>query len=219
LITAKLGGSIRGSVVTDKCSVYESYSESSEYETCLNAAYQGYEKEGCKGDGDSSSTSTFVEATIKNKQIEVRGGDSTRYSGIFQDFGNKEIDFGSWINGLQADPYVVGGNVNEIHAEIRNAALLGEHRLGSSLEDDDILDIASAMKAAFKEYAAVIEQEQEKFDVGECSVDCLEGLLNEELCVCENCKNECCAFSGAVQCTMHYGLFFVLFVFSVCMKI
>jgi len=198
LLTAEFGGSIRGSVVSDKCSVFEGFSQSKEYEVCLNGAYKGVELEGCQGRGKSETTAQTVASSIKSTQITVRGGDSTHFSDIFKNFGDKENDFGDWISGLNGLPYVVGGNTNEIHDVIRAAVNLGNHQLGAQLSDEEILNIAAAMKAAFKDYAADAGSEDVSF-AGECSAQCVNGLLNEAACVCEECKDNCCLTDNAMK--------------------
>merc|ERR1712083_758099 len=114
--------------------------------------------------------------------------------------------------------YVVGGNTNEIYDAIRAAVLLGGHGLGPQLTDDELLNIAAAMKAAFKDYAAEIEKEDLSFD-GECSAECVDGVLNEAACVCEECVNNCCAFmiSDANKNGPNIFLIFI-FVFFVALR-
>merc|ERR1719242_1291547 len=87
-----------------------------------------------------------------------------------------------------------------------------EVTLGSQLSDDEILSIASAMQAAFKDYAADIEKEDLSFD-GECSAECVEGVLNEATCVCEECKNNCCLFSNARKNEANFILTMFIFIF------
>merc|ERR1719242_2271813 len=141
--SVKLGGSIVGSIVANKCSVQTSFGSASEYEVCLNAAYKGVLGSPCAAVGSSSLQTQSVETAIESKRIVVKGGDSS-FSDIFTNFEDKSADFDDWINTLQDHPYVVGGNLDEI----QDAILVGNHSLNlglpRALSDDEWMRIAEA---------------------------------------------------------------------------
>eukprot|EP00485_Elphidium_margaritaceum_P009821 CAMPEP_0202694278 /NCGR_PEP_ID=MMETSP1385-20130828/8178_1 /ASSEMBLY_ACC=CAM_ASM_000861 /TAXON_ID=933848 /ORGANISM="Elphidium margaritaceum" /LENGTH=460 /DNA_ID=CAMNT_0049350093 /DNA_START=45 /DNA_END=1428 /DNA_ORIENTATION=- len=174
LESVDFGGRVHGAVVADACSVEESFGESTSFDACLSGAYKGVEVEGCYGEGESSYDSQGVSSSIENTYIEVIGGDSSTYSTVFSAFGDKSTAFDAWIADLEYNPYVVGGNVDEIHDAITKAIALGDHNLNivRPLDDDVWLAIASAMKAAFKAYAAQLEAQENVYQDDECHLSC-----------------------------------------------
>eukprot|EP01083_Nonionella_stella_P088099 245358_1 len=198
--TAYFGGSIHGSVVSDKCAIERSFGSSTQYEVCLNAAYKGIEVEGCNAESDSSSSYDAMSSSIENTYIEVKGGPLTTYQSIFSEFKDKETDFSEWISDLASYPDVVGGNIDPIHDAIQRAIKLGDHKLNAllssakAMSDEEWLSIADTLEAAYIDYAKDLAHEHNYFGKGECSATCNGHRSNSTECVCVGCKNalDCC---------------------------
>eukprot|EP01083_Nonionella_stella_P060617 158216_1 len=219
--TAYFGGSIHGSVVSNKCAIERSFSSSTEYETCLNAAYKGIAVEGCSRVSDSSSSYAAISSSIENIYIEVKGGSLTTYQSIFNEFEDKETDFSKWLRQLASYPDVVGGNIDPIHDAIQRATKLGGHLLNSALSsanamtDEEWLAIADALEAAYVNYAKELANKHNYFEKGECSATCNGHESNATECVCIGCKNalDCCddAYQYKTLIVHLCVLFFVLY--------
>eukprot|EP01083_Nonionella_stella_P022614 62533_1 len=197
--SAELGGHVRGSIVSSKCNVMQSYGDAESYELCLNGAYKGVEAEGCAAESSSSSSNNTAALLVTKTQIDVKGGDVATFSTVFQTFKSKSTDFQSWIIDLAVTPDVIGGNFDEIHDVILNALDLGSHQLNDDLSAENQLtdtqwrNIANALKEAYEERSAELIA-AELFDTTECEIsNCREGDVDTETCQCTGCGgNDCC---------------------------
>ena len=199
--SGKLGGSIRGAYTVDKCSVEESYSSSESYEVCLNAAYKGASANGCYGESDSEAFGTSVSNSITNKRIVMKGGSTTKFTETFNSFNDKTNDFQSWIDTLDNNPDIVGGNLDEIHDALKTAILLGNHKINVA-SDVDLTDTQwnaklTALGEAYEYQTTQIVAEDSIFDATECQLSCGEGELDLEECVCNECSEttKCCGLN------------------------
>ena len=185
-----MGGTIRGTVVANKCSVEQAFGSEQEYEVCLNAEYGGENVTEC---------TVSSESLLESKDIVVRGGAAQSHSHVFEEFRDKEADFEEWADSLLSDPSVVGGDVYSIHDVVEDAVLMGNHSLNlgvsTPMDDDEWLRIAEAMERAFDDHSAQIDA-LSSFDVAECDIECHGGTLDHTDCVCE-CESvaECCGLT------------------------
>ena len=219
--SGKLGGSIRGAITVDACSVEESYSSSESYEVCLNAAYKGAEAEGCYGESESQASGTSISNSISNKRIVMKGGDTATFTETFNSFEDKTNDFQSWINTLDDNPDIVGGNLDEIHDALKDAILLGGHKLNVAssepLSDEEWQTKLSALKEAFEYQVGVIVEEDTIFDAATCTLNCGEGNLDLEECVCNSCEeiSTCCGYEGNNASQIYIKYAHIIFVIAV----
>jgi len=196
--SAKLGGTVRGAMTASKCSVESSYSSSDSFEVCLNAEYKGAEGAGCYGESASSGSGLSIESSITNTQVTVRGGATSTFTDTFNSFGDKTNDFQAWIDTLDDEPDIVGGDLQPTHEALIDALDLGSHRLNDAsdadLSDDEWRAILVALGNAYEYKSASIEAEDAAFDAGKCTLTCAEGALILESCTCTDCSsaNKCC---------------------------
>eukprot|EP01083_Nonionella_stella_P199295 730880_1 len=214
---AKLGGTIRGAVVASTCSVLDDYGESSSYEVCLNAEYKGAVGEGCYGEVEDIKDIKTAYSAIGIKQISVKGGDTSEFTSIFNQFGSKNNDFQSWINDLAVFPDIVGGNLVEIYSVIKGAISLGNHRLNDDLDtpiDNSVwLSIANAMEDAYNAYKTQLTTDDHTID--DCAITCHEGTVDALTCSCSSCNDisGCCGLSDtddAYSLKLNYVSYFCI---------
>eukprot|EP01084_Bolivina_argentea_P209609 356997_1 len=222
--SAKLGGKVFGTVVTDYCSVTKQYSSLRSYTVCLNGEFNGAIPEGdvCENAETAGNTSTSAQYSVSKTTLNVKGGDSSTFGEIVNKFGDtsKQQSYNEWIASLSHSPYVIGGNLQEIYSVIKdvvnsNTGVGGLHGMNKYCDDTKLLQIANAMKMAYHIYVnRSISQ-----DSGiECSFSCGKGKLNTKTCQCQNCKGaDCCDDStdyGSFY-EIHVTLLFVMFVFNI----
>eukprot|EP01083_Nonionella_stella_P030062 82529_1 len=216
IVTARFGGNIRGTVIADKCAIESGFGDSSEYEVCLNAAYKAVESDSCVAATDSSSISNAVEKSIKNTRIIVKGGDTSEFTDIFNSFSEKTNNFQYWIDDLVSLPFIIGGNVDEIHDVIQKTIALGNHRLNehmtTAVDDDTFLLIADALEEAYDDYALQLSEDDIEFQDDECLIDCVGGTVSLSECICSNCAGNCCADKAIAMNVRHIFLCVCLFV-------
>eukprot|EP01084_Bolivina_argentea_P163901 285057_1 len=220
--TAELGGLIRGAITVDKCVVERTYSDSSVYKACLNGVYKGIETEDCYSSHSSSTASNSATNAIINKQISVSGGDNSQFTNVINEFGDKENDFQNWISDLGISPDIVGGNLDEIHDVIQQAVAIGSHNLNDPLnerlDDNEWLQIALALKNTYEMYSKMLS-DQDGFVNTQCVVDCGEGTLDKDICVCSQCDSisKCCGLiADGSNSMLNVNKDFICIIISVC---
>jgi len=200
--TAEYGGKIKGTVIANKCTIDKSFTDETSYEACLNAEYSGAGGDACTGSTNSNAESTSASIAIENKYITVQGGDSS-FGDIVEQFDSKNAEFSDWVNSLLNNPFIVGGNVDEIHHVLLDALNVGDHHLNDGLttplSDDEWTEIAMSLKVAYEHRCAQLDEQENVFQEGECDINCqVEGKLDEANCVCD-CETvaDCCPEDGA----------------------
>jgi len=224
LKSAELGGSIKGTVVANKCSVGSAYENEMAFQACLNSEYAQVPVEGCAGTSSTSTGGSTAESALESKSIVVKGGDSS-FNQIVQNFDDKSADFDAWINSLDSKPYIIGGNVDELWHIVEEAIRLGDHYLNdgkNQLTDDEWTAIAQAMESAYADYQTELDVKYNSFTGGECSIECNDvGIVNEHDCTCSGCGSvsECCSMVGLVASapSVSYSVALVVCVLAILM--
>eukprot|EP01084_Bolivina_argentea_P138126 243249_1 len=211
--SAKFGGSIRGAITVNKCMMQESFTDANSYEACLNGKYKGIDVDGCIGESTSSTTGSAVELAIMSKQITVKGGGNSEITNVFNEFADKTNDFQTWIDLLKENPDIVGGHLTAIHAVIKSAIDLGDHRLNywfmdqnEDLSDEQWLIIAEALEKAFDARSEQLLVEDAKFGE-DCMFDCDECVLKSDTCKCESTNGISTCCGGSADRGSRYSVF------------
>ena len=132
----------------------------------------------------------------------MRGGDTSKFTEAFNSFEKKDNDFQSWIDTLTDDPYIVGGNLDEIHDALTRAITLGDHKINVAsdfeLTDDQWRARLSALEEAYNYKSSIIVEEDTTFTQASCQLSCGEGELDLAKCECNDCNqvSKCCGLNA-----------------------
>ena len=211
---AQLGGKVEGAISVPKCEMHEAYSESSEFEECLNVAYTGTSSV-CNANGNSEASAYTATNQVGKSSLRVIGGLQNDFGSFINDFKSQRDrgqEFADWIATLKTNPAIIGANLYRFDDAIDSALLIGNHRFnhyGHFPDSSKLANISNALASAYDYYYNSLINASPQ-----CTLNC--NIGNQNGCECDNCGDTyCCPVKGNSESNINKLIVYNAFIISI----